>query len=334
MHEHHQLRALLCRLGDHVRDALVGARAKNSSSTLAAVSRESTSDTIYHIDKISEDALGEWFEQHWPEEHPVQVVMEGLEDGEALTFPNGTPVERTRWKCIIDPIDGTRGIMYDKRPAWLLAGIAPQHGAETRLSHIVAAAMTELPTSKQWRADQLSAVVGGGVTAESVNVFTAERSPLAVQPSTAEDCKHGFAALARFFPEGRVLASQIEERLWDTLYGLGSAPSPLVFDDQYISTGGQFYEVLMGHDRMLADIRPAILAASGYHTVLVCHPYDACTALILTEAGVIIEQLDGSPLDAPMDTTSPVSWVVYANAKLAEHVRPALQQAVAAVLDL
>ena len=332
MHVHQQLRTLLCRLGDHIRDTLVAVRAQNDACDFAAVSRESTADTIYHIDKISEEALAEWFERHWPDDQPVQIVMEGLEDEEAMTFPRGTPIEGTRWKCIIDPIDGTREIMYDKRPAWMLAGIAPQHGAATRLSHIVVAAMTELPTSKQWRADQLSAIVDGGVTAEAVNVFTGERSPLQVQPSVAGDCKHGFAGLSRFFPEGRVATAQIEERLWGALYGLGSSPAPLVFDDQYISTGGQFYEILMGHDRMLGDLRPIVLSALGYETSLVCHPYDACSALILREAGVIIEQLDGSPLDAPMDTTSPVAWVVYANAKLAAHIRPALQQAVAAVL--
>ena len=332
MDEHHLLRRLLCELGDHIRNTLVETRARETSSDLAAVSRESSSDTIYHIDKITEDALAEWFERSWPANHPVQVVMEGLEEDEALTFPRGTPLADTRWKCIIDPIDGTRGIMYDKRSAWMLAGIAPQRGAATRLLDIVVAAMTELPTSKQWRADQLSAIRGGGVIAEGVDIFTGERVPLRLQPSQATHCKHGFSAIVRYFPEGRALTAQIDEKLWDTLYGLGSTTSPLIFDDQYISTGGQFYELLVGHDRMLADLRPMVLPAAGFKSTLLCHPYDACTALILREAGVIVEQPDGSPMDAPMDTTSPVAWVAYANAALADHVRPALRQAMADVL--
>ena len=48
---------------------------------------------------------------------------------------------------VLDPIDGTRCIMHDKRSAWVLAGIAPQKGEATRLSDIVAASMTELPTT-------------------------------------------------------------------------------------------------------------------------------------------------------------------------------------------
>jgi len=42
--------------------------------------------------------------------------MEGLADG-ATTFPAGTPARRTVLRCILDPIDGTRCLMYDKRPA-------------------------------------------------------------------------------------------------------------------------------------------------------------------------------------------------------------------------
>jgi len=54
---------------------------------------------------------------------------------------------------LIDPIDGTRGIMYDKRAAWALAGVAPNRGPATRLSDIHLAVMTELPTSKMGFAD-------------------------------------------------------------------------------------------------------------------------------------------------------------------------------------
>jgi fructose-1,6-bisphosphatase/inositol monophosphatase family enzyme len=72
--------------------------------------------------------------------------MEGIDD-EGLVFPARVHVGDTKWKCIVDPIDGTRSWMHDKRSAWSLAAIAPQHGAETRLSDIVVAAMTELP----WR---------------------------------------------------------------------------------------------------------------------------------------------------------------------------------------
>src|SRR5205807_1959543 len=144
---------------------------------------------------------------------------------------------------------------------------------------------------------------------EGVNVFDKTRAPMRVQPSKATDFKHGFSALVKFFPEGRVLTAQIEEKLWGRLYGLGKTHAPLIFDDQYISTGGQFYELLAGHDRMLGDLRPLIYKAAVVASSLVCHPYDVCAALILEEAGVILEAPNGGKVDAPLDTTSAVAWI-------------------------
>jgi hypothetical protein len=98
----------------------------------------------------------------------------------------------------------------------------------------------------------------------------------------------------------------------------------VIFEDQYISTGGQFYELLVGHDRMAGDLRPLALAALQRESSLVCHPYDACAALILEEGGCRLTDPSGAPLDAPLDTVSPVAWVGFANAELEAHVRPAL----------
>jgi fructose-1,6-bisphosphatase/inositol monophosphatase family enzyme len=321
-------RKLLCTLQDHIRDTLVAARASHAKD-FARVAAVTAADTIYRIDKISEEAILHWFERHWPKAWPVELVMEGIEDGAPETFPRGTPVSKTLLKCILDPIDGTRGLMYDKRAAWILAGLAPQRGRKTHLGDIVVAVMTELPTSKQWRADQISAVRGCGpigIVSEAVDVRDGTRAKLPLRPSQATDFQHGFASFARFFPEGKALTSQIEEDLWDELYGLGSTSSPLVFDDQYISTGGQLYELLVGHDRMIGDIRPPVFAKLGLKSSLVCHPYDICTALILQEAGGIVETPDGKALRAPLDTTSPVAWIGYANATLSKTVRPVLRR--------
>jgi len=214
----------------------------------------------------------------------------------------------------------------------VLAALAPQRGAETKLSDLFIAAMTELPTTKQWRADQISAVRGRGIVAESVNVFDNTRAPIKLEPSKASDFRHGFATIVKFFPEGRVLTARLEERLWERICGLGRTHAPLIFDDEYISTGGQFYELLAGHDRMIGDLRPLICKAAGHDSSLVCHPYDACTMLILEEAGVIIESPGGGKVDAPLDTTSAVAWIAFANETLASLARPALHDALAEIL--
>jgi fructose-1,6-bisphosphatase/inositol monophosphatase family enzyme len=324
----HQVRRLLCLLQDSIRDTLIAARGSRAAADFARVASVTAADTIYQVDRISEEAILEWFETHWPIRWPVELVMEGLEN-EEVTFPRGTPVAKTEFKCILDPIDGTRNLMYDKRSAWVLAAVAPQHGRKTHLGDLAVAAMTELPTSKQWAADQISGVKGcglRGLVAERVDVRGGGRSDLTPRPSLATDFKHGFASLARFFPEGKALLAQVEEGLWDALYGLGSNSSPLVFDDQYITTGGQIYELLVGHDRMLGDLRPLAFHKLGLKSSLVCHPYDICTAFLLQEAGGVVETPEGRALRAPLDTTSPVAWMGYANPVLARQVRPVLKR--------
>ncbi|MCX6955033.1 MAG: inositol monophosphatase, partial [Verrucomicrobia bacterium] len=184
--------------------------------------------------------------------------------------------------------------------------------------------------TKHGFADQLSAVAGGGVVAETVDLRGGARKRWRPRPSQAKNFEHGFASIARFFPEGKALLGAIEEDLWRALGVLGKNGGQLVFDDQYISTGGQLAELIVGHDRMLGDLRPRAYAKLGYSSAtLCCHPYDICTALIAREAGCLIETPDGKPLRVPLDTTTPVAWMGYANATLARQVRPVLKRIVA-----
>lgn len=313
-----------------MRDALLRAR-RGGAAKFADVAAVTAADTIYGVDRIGEGSIRAWFEARWPASQPVEVVMEGLGDGEQLTFPRGIPAGRTRWKCILDPIDGTRSFMYDKRPAWSLAAIAPQRGPGTDLADIAVAAMTELPTRKQWRADQFSAVRGGGragVVATARDVRGGRRVPLGFRPSQARSFRHGFASFARYFPDGKAFIAGFEEELWRALNGAAGG-SPQVFDDQYICTGGQLAEVMAGHDRLVCDIRPMAFRKLRLDLAPTCHPYDICTALIAREAGVIVEAPDGGELRAPLDTTTPVSWVAYANPELARLARPVLRRLIA-----
>jgi hypothetical protein len=324
---HETLRLLLCDLGNTIRDAVLTGRTGLDAAKLSQVAAHAGGDTIYAVDKFSEDAILAWFRSHWPAEMPVQIVMEGLD--EECCFPESTNISATDWKCIIDPIDGTRGIMYDKRSAWALAGIAPQNGSETMLSHIVAAAMTEIPTTKQWRADQFSTTVEGDLIATARDIRAGGIENIHVAPSAATSFDHGFSSMVKFFPEGRTLTAQIEERLWDQLVGANKHASPVIFDDQYLSTGGQFHEMISGHDRMIADLRPLIHRTLDLESSLACHPYDCCSWLVLQKSGVLYEHPLGGFPDAPLDTESGVAWVAYANPTLANLVRPTLK----AILD-
>lgn len=332
--EPHRIKALLLELGDHVRQFVLDASRGSDTAELAAISRESVADTIYGIDRISEDAIAAWFADHWPATIPVELVMEGIDPQNPVTFPEKIPLDQTSAKIILDPIDGTRGIMYDKRAAWFLAGAASQRGTENRLSDIEVAVMVELPITKQWRADRFSAIRGHGAYSDSVNVLTGEILPHLIGPSAATDMWHGFGYISRFLPAGKELTAAVEQQLWDRLYSGTAKKEIILFEDQYISTGGQFCELLSGHDRMIADIRPLVFRKLGIRSALRCHPYDVAAALVLQEAGIVLESPDGSPLDGPLDTTSPISWVGYANPRLADHIRPVLRTVLKEMLDL
>jgi hypothetical protein len=327
-----QLRDLLLALQWDLVSSIVRHRQAAVEGSLHAVAAETAADTIYAIDRISESALLAWLDAQWPPAWPVELVMEGVADGEIVTFPRHTAVSDTRLKLIIDPIDGTRNLMFDKRSAWVLCGLAVQRGAANTLRDITVAAMTEIPTTKQSRIDQVAAVRGGGLLAQARAVGCTDIQPLRLRPSAASDLRHSFASFVKFFAEAQEPMLAIEQRFLALTIGPGPHRSPLVFNDQYISTGGQFYEVLSGRDRFIADLRPLVYAHAGCVEALVCHPYDACCALLLEEGGCVIEDPWGQPLAAPLDTTSPVAWVAYANPQLAAALRPQLQAALRSVL--
>jgi len=296
-----EARRLLCDLGEHVRNLLREARGPAMSEVVGATA----ADTIYAIDKVADEYLIDWFDQHWQN---VRVVSEGLDDPVIV----GKDPE---WTVIVDTIDGTRGLMYDKRAAWCLAGAAPLNGS---LDDIQAAAMTELPVVKQGRADQVSGTRGGGVVARRVDLSSGATEALNPRPSPATDLEHGFSQVAKFLLPGKVELASVEVALFDRL------GCSVVFDDEYLSNGGQLFELIMGRDRFVADLRPLVVGPEA----LASHPYDVCASLLLTELGGKVTDPWGAPLDAPLDTVTPVAWVGYANDHLAAWIGPVLAEIV------
>ena len=306
-------------LHDSVRNAVVDACARQATEQLAATAGDA-GDTIYAIDRVGEEALVRGLAT-LPGDEPVCLIAEGL--AEPLLFPRGAREEDCRWRLLVDPLDGTRGLMYQKRSAWVLTGVAPNRGAATRLSDVVLAVQTEIPLLKQHLCDCLWASRARGVSCERYDRIRDTSAPILLSPSRAPSIEHGFASLARFFPGAREILGAIDDEVAHALV----QPEPgraACFEDQYACTGGELYELMAGHDRFVADLRPLVKSASP---PLCCHPYDVCTALIALEAGVIVTDPSGAALDVPLDLTTDVAWVGYANEPLRRAIEPVLQGA-------
>ena len=321
-----QLLRPIQQLHEIIRDSVVAACENSSLEQMSEIAFEADDDTIYAIDKISEDILIDFFSKQISPQTPIVLIAEGIENGK-LILPLGTPEKECVWRIIIDPIDGTRGLMYQKRSGWILTGIASNKGPETNLQDIEFAIQTEIPLIKQHLSDAVWAFKGNGTVAERYNRIAKTTTPIQLKPSRAHSIEHGFAMISRFFPGARdILASVDEEMIYKTL-GPVQPGKAHCFEDQYLCTGGQLYELMSGHDRFNADLRPLIenkLLERGLVMGICCHPYDICTELIAKELGVIITDEKGENLKVKLSTEDDVTWVGYANSFIRDQIEPNL----------
>lgn len=324
----------LRRLHEQIRASVVEACERASSDELAAVVSEQPGDTIFALDRVSEQLLIDFFEREVAPLAPMSLIAEGLDDGQ-ITLPRGTADADVVWRIIVDPIDGTRGLMYQKRSGWILTGVASNRGPETSLNDVELAVQTEIPLVKQHLSDVLWAFRGEGFHAERFNRLTGEHTALELHPSTAGDIAQGYSQVVRFFPGVRDVLAAIDDEIVVGALGPPQPGKAQCFEDQYTSTGGQLYELIAGHDRFTADLRAhldRVASERGLPKLLCCHPYDLCTELIAREAGVIVTGVDGGPLDARLAVEPDVSWVGYANRRIRDTVEPLLQAAMRKLL--
>jgi fructose-1,6-bisphosphatase/inositol monophosphatase family enzyme len=324
-----ELLAPIQTLHERIRKAVVAACERASADELTRVVADDAGDTIFAIDRVSEELLVDFFAREVAPASPLVLIAEGLEGGQ-ITLPRGTAESNALWRIIVDPIDGTRGLMYQKRSGWILTGVAPNRGSETNLQDIELAVQTEIPLVKQHLSDTLWAIRGEGAHAERFNRLTNGNTPLALQSSRAHSINQGYAMLARFFPGARDELAAIDEEIVLGALGPIQPGKTHCFEDQYASSGGQLYELIAGHDRFIADLRPLlgpVMAKRGLPQPLCCHPYDVCTELIARESGVIVTDHNGDPLKAPLKVEPDVAWAGYANEHVRAQIEPLLQAA-------
>jgi fructose-1,6-bisphosphatase/inositol monophosphatase family enzyme len=312
-----------------IRDEVVAASERRPIEELSAVVGDDAGDTVFAIDRLSEGVLLARFAElarRWP----CLLVAEGLGHDGRRVLPEGTPDDEIEILVIVDPIDGTRGLMVQKRPAWVLTGVAPYRNGRETLADIALAVQTEIPLVKQNLCDTIWATVGGGAHGERFDRATGTRRPLALRPSRATTIDQGFGGVTRFFPGARAALAAIDDEVVEAVLGPTIRGRAQAFEDQYISNAGQLYELAMGHDRWVAELRPLVepmLTRRGRALGICSHPYDLCTELIAREAGVLVADLSGGRLSAPLDVFTDVAFVAYANAAIQSQVEPALRAA-------
>ncbi|HEX5050557.1 MAG TPA: inositol monophosphatase [Planctomycetota bacterium] len=323
--DHNQLTAHLRAIEADIRDALRTHMRNQAPSVWSRTVRDDAGDTIFGIDVAVEEILMDQCER-WGERQHFLLLAEGLAE-EGLEFGHrglgGPP-----FRLLVDPIDGTRGLMFDKRSAWCLMGAAPDHGSATRLQHVEVAMMTELPTTRQATSDVLWAVAGRGVEAERLDLASGRTTAFTPVPSQVPTLRHGFATVANFFQGGKELIARLEEAILLRALGEWNPDKAEVYSDQYISSGGQLAEVVLGRDRFVLDVRPLVHRKLGVASSLACRPYDIVTLRIALEAGCVVCDPYGEPLDLPLDITTNVAFAAYANAALAAHLIPIVREEV------
>ncbi len=327
---HEQMAWAVIQSFEKLREGLIRAMGESNTPALSRVIREDKDDTVYSIDLIAAELLWTLLEEHIAPLGGAVLIAEGV--GERIIEPAGGGAPR--WRMLVDPVDGTRCLMYGKRSAWALAAIAPDKGDGTMLSDSVASVMVELPTPRAALAETLWAVKGSGARAETVNIITGDRVEYTPRPSKAAGILDGYAMISRFFPGGKDIIAAVEENFMERVIGPPRRGKATVFEDQYISTGGQMAELVLGRDRFCADIRKTVYdkleKERGLEPGHCCRPYDAAGLLVASEAGIIITDPAGNPLDAPFDTSTDLDWAGYANEELKTNLERPFQESLKA----
>jgi hypothetical protein len=316
-------------LHEEIRAAVAGrlaaARAAGGHELASRPVAWGAGDRTYALDEAAHVPL-QAFVDRVGARRPVVMVAEGPGELRAApdvpTSSDGDPV-----RVLVDPVDGTRPLMLDMRSAWVLTGIAPDLGADSRLSQVELAVQTELPTTNAAVYHVMVARRGQGATLARHDVTTGEvleQGPLRVADDLPLD--NGFFSFNRYLPVERAHVVDIERRFLESAIAGCNLDPHLLYDDQYLCTAGQLFLMATGRYRMLADLRGWLGRTRGLANFPV-KPYDLSSSLIFEEAGVPLLDAEGRPFDGPMDTETGLDLVAYGNATIRDAFAPHLRHA-------
>jgi hypothetical protein len=87
----------LKRLHSIIRDAVVKSFERSAIEDMAAIAREEEGDTIYAVDRVSEELLIDFFMKEIASVCSVVLIAEGLPSGK-VTLPAGINEEEAKWR--------------------------------------------------------------------------------------------------------------------------------------------------------------------------------------------------------------------------------------------
>jgi fructose-1,6-bisphosphatase/inositol monophosphatase family enzyme len=323
-----RLEDLCARIRRGTRRALDAASENGDFGPLARAVRQGAGDVTYAIDELVEHALLEWLDET-ARVTPLSLLTEDsgwMHRGpgpngvrELAGFDHGGP------RIALDPIDGTRNLMADLRSAWSVVSFAGPGPDEPRLEELTLGILSELPDSRAARYRVMWAEAAGGAQLETRELESdrlVRARPLRADESARVD--HGYFPFFRYAPDQRPALARIEADFFERLREHEGADLRHVFDDQYISNAGQLVQLCNGVYRLIVDARGFLARRAGVATIT-SKPYDVAGAIFVARAaGCVLVAPNDAPLDFPLDVTTPVDFIGFANrashARMAPHL--------------
>lgn len=319
-------------LCERVRSAVREALAVDERANLARPVRAGAGDFTYGLDEASERAVDAWFDAT-ARELPLSLLTEdagwrhrGPDPRASAAAPRELPgFDHGGPRIALDPIDGTRGLMYDLRSAWTVVSCAGPGRGEPRLTELELGIVSEIPDSRAARFRVLEAQRGGPCALEERELSTGALVRCGELAADADArCDHGFFPFFRYDPAQRPAVAAVEAEFFARLAREERADLRHVFDDQYISNAGQLVLLALGSYRMIADLRAFLAERAGVRTTT-SKPYDLAGAVLCAQsAGCVVTAAGGEPLDFPLDCATPVHFVGWANPQTAQRLAPHL----------
>lgn len=330
-----RLDELCARIRDAVREPLARAAAESGSAGLEHLGRplrHGAGDVTFALDEPAERCVQAW-QREIARHEPISLLSEdsgwthlGPRDGGVVELDG---FDHGGVRIAIDPIDGTRNLMADLRSAWTVVSFAPPGPALPRLSDLTLGMAHEIPDTRAARGRCLRAVRGRGAS-RTLRELGREGESSPVRLDTGADARvdRGYYPFFRYLPHQRPRLARIEAEFFARLERHEGADASSCYDDQYISSGGQLALLAEGRYRMAADLRAWLGAREPGLRSIATHPYDLAGAVVIArEAGAIVETAEGTELDFPIDCTTPISFVAFANAATRARLRPHLDAA-------